>query len=195
MRVGTKSLLFGVHQFIYHPITVAVAWRRLYGEWPNWHEWISIFCHDLGYWGKPNMDGAEGRSHPYVGARIACQIAGWTHGWLNRRLESRAFEHGVYLQTLYHSREFAKSVSAQPSKLCWADKYCVCLEPGWFYLLRARLSGEIVEYTANAKPIEKTLQWIRTRDGKDAAERCWLTWYKQEVKDLPEIKRRIKNET
>lgn len=191
MKIGTKSLLVGVHQFIWHPLTVAYAWRRLYGEWPNWHECISIFCHDLGYWGKPNMDGEAGRSHPYVGARIACRIAGWFYCGAERR----AFENMVYLQTLYHSREFAKSVSAQPSKLCWADKYCVCLEPDWFYLLRARLSGEIKEYTANAKPIEGELRWIRNHswdNGKSEAESHWLKWYQQKVKMLPEIERRIK---
>lgn len=28
MRIGTKSILFGVHQFIWHPVTVYIAWRN-----------------------------------------------------------------------------------------------------------------------------------------------------------------------
>ena len=31
MRVGTKSILFGVHNFVLHPPLVAIAWWRLYG--------------------------------------------------------------------------------------------------------------------------------------------------------------------
>ncbi|MCK5235828.1 MAG: hypothetical protein KAR06_02490, partial [Deltaproteobacteria bacterium] len=60
--VGTKSLLFGVHQFIWHPITVLIAWCKLYG-WPTWPELVCIIVHDWGYWGKPNMDGPEGEKH------------------------------------------------------------------------------------------------------------------------------------
>ena len=37
MKVGTRSLLFGSHQFMLHPLFVAIAWRRLYGRWP--HGW------------------------------------------------------------------------------------------------------------------------------------------------------------
>lgn len=29
MRVGTKSILFGAHQFLLHPLFVAWAWTRL----------------------------------------------------------------------------------------------------------------------------------------------------------------------
>lgn len=57
--VGTRSLLFGVHQFLWHPWTVYRAWRYLYGK-PTWREVVCIFLHDLGYFGKPNMDGEEG---------------------------------------------------------------------------------------------------------------------------------------
>ena len=30
MRVGTKSILFGVHNFVLHPPLVGIAWWRLY---------------------------------------------------------------------------------------------------------------------------------------------------------------------
>lgn len=56
MKTGTKSLLFGVHQFIWHPLTVLLAWIKLYG-WPAWEELVCIIIHDWGYWGKSNMDG------------------------------------------------------------------------------------------------------------------------------------------
>ena len=35
MNIGTKSLLYGAHQFALHPFFVALAWRRLYGRWPR----------------------------------------------------------------------------------------------------------------------------------------------------------------
>ena len=38
-----------------------------------------------------------------------------------------------------------------PSKLCYADKMSLCLEPGWLYLLRVNLSGEIKEYMRLAR--------------------------------------------
>ena len=32
--------------------------------------WVAFFVHDIGYLGKPNMDGPEGERHVEVGARI-----------------------------------------------------------------------------------------------------------------------------
>jgi len=70
MKIGTKSLLFGAHQFIIHPIFVAIAWIKLYGwTWKIQH-WVAFLVHDFGYWGKPNMDGKEGKKHPELGAKI-----------------------------------------------------------------------------------------------------------------------------
>ena len=31
MRVGTKSVIFGVHSILVHPFFVAYAWSRLFG--------------------------------------------------------------------------------------------------------------------------------------------------------------------
>ena len=31
MRVGTKSVIFGVHAILVHPFFVAYAWSRLFG--------------------------------------------------------------------------------------------------------------------------------------------------------------------
>lgn len=74
MNIGTKSVLFGAHQFLIHPLFVALAWWRLYGFPWDPRLWVAFFVHDLGYWGKPNMDGEEGEQHPMLGARIM--------GWL-----------------------------------------------------------------------------------------------------------------
>lgn len=129
MKTGRKSLLFGVHQFIWHPITAWLAWYNLYGR-PTWRESICILIHDWGYWFTPNMDGPEGEKHPEYGALLA-----WK--WLGQP---------YYDLVLLHSRHYAKLVGKEPSKLCWADKLSILYDPKWFYLLRAIASGEIKEY-------------------------------------------------
>jgi len=129
MKVGTKSLLFGVHQFIFHPISVLLAWIKLYGR-PSWKELVCIVIHDWGYWGKPNMDGIEGEKHTVLGARIALRLFGRKYHDL----------------CLLHSRHYARQFCMTPSKLCWADKLSITYEPWWFYIPRAILSGEIYEY-------------------------------------------------
>ena len=133
MKVGTKSVLFGVHAFWFHPITVFIAWVKLYGI-PNFKETVCIFIHDIGYWSKSNMDGNEGEHHPEWASHWAYVHLGWEY----RNL------------CLFHSRTCAKRYNAVPSKLCWADKLCIKYDPWWFYLLRARLSGELSEYYCDA---------------------------------------------
>lgn len=156
MKIGTRSLLFGVHQMFIHPWFVAWAWYQLYGlrrvrfTWahdPRTGEssgafaslldprlWIAFFLHDIGYWGKPNMDGPEGERHPYVGAQIMGEIFG--PEW--------------FTFVLAHSRFLAKQLGIQPSPLCIADKLAITLPPRWLYLLQARLTGEIHEYMAKS---------------------------------------------
>ena len=130
MKIGTKSVLFGVHQFLIHPWFVAYAWWKLYGFPFDPRLWIAFFLHDLGYIGKPNMDGPEGDRHP----EFAANVMGFFFGkqW-----------HDF---CLYHSRFYAKKNCEQYSKLCVADKLSIALEPWWFYIPRALLSGEIHEY-------------------------------------------------
>lgn len=136
MTVGTRSVLFGVHQFFLHPCFVALAWWRLYGFPWDWRLWLAFFVHDLGYWGKPNMDGPEGEEHPRVGADIMHALTGDPDWW--------AF-------TAYHSRFFAKRNHVAMSRLCVADKYAIVLTPVWLWLFLARASGELDEYLARPK--------------------------------------------
>lgn len=133
MKLGKRSLLIGVHQFIWHPITVLLAWLALYGR-PSWREVICIIIHDWGYWFSPNMDGPEGAKHPEFGAKLA----------------GRWFGKEYYELCLYHSRHYAKMAGREPSRLCWADKYSVKFELWWFYIFRAWISGELKEYRMNS---------------------------------------------
>lgn len=129
VSTGTKSLLFGVHQFLWHPIMVLRAWILLYGL-PNFQEMVCIFVHDWGYAGKKSMDGEDGVLHPELGARIAGRLFG------------RKYEALV----LGHSRTYCRLHGITVSKLSHADKLSIIYEPRWFYILRARASGELTEY-------------------------------------------------
>jgi len=153
MKVGTKSILFGVHAFWWHPITVALAWRRVWHEWPDWRELVAIFVHDLGYWGRDNMDGVEGKLHPVGGAKII--------RWLGLGEELQRL-------VLLHSQSFADAAKQPVSRLFLPDKVSVLYDPSWFYLLRAVLSGEIDEYVMNSP--------MRFH-GADV----WLRWYQARV--------------
>lgn len=134
MAVGTKSILFGAHQFLIHPWFVALAWWKLYGCPCDPRLWIAFFVHDLGYWGKPNMDGTEGERHVEYGAKLMARLFGSYWGDF----------------CLYHSRFYAKRDGKPFSRLCVADKLAVVLEPWWLYLPRVWLSGELWEYMALA---------------------------------------------
>lgn len=165
MKIGTRSVLFGAHQFLIHPLFLARAWWILYGFPWSIKLWIAFFVHDLGYIGKPNMDGEEGEMHPFLGARIMMALFG--SEW--------------YLFTLLHSRFLAKHSQEEPSRLCAADKLAVALEPAWLYIPRVWLSGEAKEYMALAghKPGSKYSNEKRTKEQDELLKRETLTsWHK-----------------
>ena len=157
MKIGTKSVLFGAHAFWLHPVFVAEAWRRLYGFPFDPRLWFAFLVHDLGYWGKPNMDGPEGETHPELGARIM----GWlfdfprvaptavTHA--DGDFVSRIWNVRWYEFTLLHSRHYAKKVGLSHSRLCVADKLACALTPAWLYVPMVCATGEIEEYMANGR--------------------------------------------
>lgn len=149
-------MLFGVHAFWWHPLTVWWAWVKFYDEIPDWAETMAILWHDQ-YWGMPNIDGKEGKTHPERGARIA----GWFGGLRAEKL------------ALYHSRSTARAHGREPSRLCAPDKLSILLEPRWFYLLRAKLSGEAEEYRDNAV-LEGQIPAGSSIEG-------WYDWYRASV--------------
>jgi hypothetical protein len=50
MKIGTRSLLFGAHQFLLHPLCVAIAWTMLYGFPTDPRLWMAFLIHDAGYY-------------------------------------------------------------------------------------------------------------------------------------------------
>ena len=155
MQTGTKSLLFGVHQIFYHPLSVYLAWLELYG-FPNLKETICIIIHDWGYFGKENMDGPEGETHPEWAAK-------WAHKYLDSSGDSRYHD-----LCLYHSRTTAAKHGVEPSKLCWADKLSCRYDPWWLYIARGMLTGEIKEYRYDAARIGEV--------PITCSHRAWYKW-------------------
>ncbi|WP_270619997.1 hypothetical protein [Paenibacillus macerans] len=160
--LGRRSLIFGVHQFFWHPWTVYRAWKSLYGR-PSWREIICIIVHDWGYWNAPNIDGEEGQQHPELGARITGKLLGREYGEL----------------VLYHSRHYARLHGQPPSKLCWADKLSILYDPKWFYLFRSKMTGEIKEYRLNGKDVF----------GLERSDSEWFDWLRGEFLKLAATKK------
>jgi hypothetical protein len=149
MRVGTKSVLFGAHCFCLHPWFVALAWWQLYGFPFDPRLWVAFMVHDMGYIGKPNMDGHEGETHPRLGARIMALLFDWSGRSFRFSDGGPIGKWGLF--ALLHSRYYAKSLGCQPSRLCVADKLAIALTPAWLYLPMVTATGEVREYMAHAQ--------------------------------------------
>lgn len=181
MKTGTKSLLFGVHQFILHPITVYVAWVWLYRKLPTFKETICIVIHDWGYWGKTNMDDEEGERHPEIGAKIAHtlldEVVFAPKGYDLKPIKKTAYRD----LCLFHSRHYARNAGKEPSLLCWADKLSILFDPWWLYLPRALASGELFEY----RKIAAGTGFIPLT----ASHREWHVWIRERLSTLGKEKR------
>jgi hypothetical protein len=160
VKIGTKSVLLGAHQFIIHPLLLVIGWYQEYGFgrveigsklvrdalsrdrrhyiyarlWDP-RLWVAFIVHDLGYLGKPNMDGPEGETHPEFGAALMRRLFGEPWGEF----------------VLCHSRYYAKRLGKPLSPLCYADKRVIIIEPWWLYLPRVWATGELAEFMAVAQ--------------------------------------------
>lgn len=152
MRIGTKSLLFGAHQFLIHPCFVFLAWWRLYGFPRDPRLWLAFLVHDWGYWGRADLDGTEGSQHAILGARIM-------HKLFDSQKRGECF---WYMFTACHSRDQVwRYPGSVPSRLCYADKLALLLEPTWFWLLRCKLTGEVRHFRQSSRMRAETdREWI-----------------------------------
>lgn len=173
MNVGTKSLLFGVHQIFIHPLWVALAWWKLYGFPFDPRLWVAFLVHDWGYWGLDEMDGPKGDQHPMLGADIMHRL--FDSSALCKCEGCRDYNgpegYHWYDFCVHHSRFLAKKRGRSPSKLCMADKLSLGLEPWWLYLPRAWASGELKEYMKSAQPEGK-------HGHMNLSQVSAITWYK-----------------
>ncbi len=149
MNIGTKSLLFGVHQFLLHPLFVLLAWFVYYKRAPKFFQLCAIFTHDWGYWGSPNMDGEEGSNHPERAANLW-----WCFG---------KFGEKVAKEIEGHSGSYASLVHVPVSKLFKADKLSVIFMSCYLYVFLGSLSGEIIEYMEISCNAKLNKSYIKTK--------------------------------
>ena len=170
--VGTRSVLFGVHNPLWHGPTVWAGYYQLYGRDAFSLPVIAAcFLHDIGYFGKPNMDGPEGDEHPTLGANVMHYL--FDDPYIDHQWSGRWHDF-----TLYHSRHFAKKAGRPYSRLAVADKLAIALTPWWFYLPLATLSGEIKGYMAMAKVQVRVGEAVNTSERAglmSASKRIWFS--------------------
>ncbi len=180
MKIGTKSLLFGLHQFAIHPTFVTLGWIKLYHQLPTPKEQICIIIHDWGYWGKPNIDGIEGEEHPE-----------WAAKWAERHLDTYneyIGKHSSYYSylCLFHSSSYAKYCGHVVSSLYGPDKYGCALMPVWLMTLLGWLSGETNEIRHTEKyQKEHPDKKLETLSGREIYNGFQCYFYQ---KMLPQIK-------
>lgn len=133
--IGTRSVLLGAHCWFIHPWFVAWGWTRLYGFPFDPRLWICFFVHDVGYIGKPNMDGPEGELHPLLGGSIVRALFGEKWGDF----------------CVLHSRFMSRRLGKRYSRLCVADKMAIVLTPTWLYIPLVKATGELPEYMGMAR--------------------------------------------
>ncbi len=144
MQVGTRSLLVGAHCFFIHPFAVWIGCLKIYGWTWSLPKILSFFLHDVGYIGKPNIDGPEGKTHPEIGAEIVGMLCDWRNLFKRRPLK-------WYWFTLLHSRHYSKLFNVPHSPLCVADKLAFCKTPYWLYRFHMWASpDECKEYLENS---------------------------------------------
>ena len=135
MKVGTKSILAGAHCFFIHPFFVAWGWKRLFGFPWDVRLWFAFALHDIGYWGRDDMDGPSGEEHVVLGARIMGRLFG--AAWAD--------------ECLRHSRYWSQRMGLPISRLCLADKLAFAMTPAWLYIPMASWTGELAEYMDRSK--------------------------------------------
>jgi hypothetical protein len=116
---------------IYGSLGVEAAFRV------PWDPRIFIACvlHDIGYLSCEEMDGASGKEHVVLGARIM--------GWLFGRR---------WAQECYcHSRCWSRRMGLPVSRLCLADKLAFAMTPAWLYIPMTQWTGELAEYMERSR--------------------------------------------
>ncbi len=115
MKQGSRSVLFGCHNIV-HSLIVIVAWRRWYGTFPNWWQFICILLHDIGHWGKNYLDNyEEKKQHAELGARTARRLFG-------QKGYDFVAGHNTYIE-------------GEQSLLFYPDKYASVIAPVWWQTL------------------------------------------------------------
>ena len=138
MTEGTRSYLFGCHQFLIHPLVVILAWKKLYKHYPKPWEIVCIFLHDIGHIGKDYLtDYEQKKKHWKLGANIAHSLFGVS---------------GFYLVAGHDTNS-----GVPRSNLFWADKYSWLIAPRWW--LRSNVPVEKFTHSVDHFLAEVKKNW------------------------------------
>lgn len=146
MRIGTKSVLFGIHSPPIHSFFMGLAWLKLYGfsrEFLDPRLHLCFWLHDIGYWNCKEMDGEDGELHPAKGAEIVSKIT-QSQYWQDMCMYHSATMVDKCKEASSHCKLPYKHI--KPSKLYPVDKLASTLYPKWLYKLLSSMSGEWKEY-------------------------------------------------
>lgn len=152
MTEGTKSYLFGCHQFFLHPLWILFAWRLEYGSWPRLWEIICIFLHDVGICGRQYMSDDEAKAgHWQLGGVIAQQFF---LAWGLPKIARRSFD--FIAGHCPHESGFPKSMMFRPDKRSylvapmwwkwwnyWVEGFKITNPVVWTELVRENLESEV----------------------------------------------------
>lgn len=152
MKQGTKSFLFGAHQFIVHPLFIIIAWCKYYHHFPKFWQLVCIFIHDIGLIGNDYLIGDNKRGHWKRGAILAQTLFYmlYSYNHLDESLDLKAF----YL-VAGHTDESGYS----RSKLFIPDKICYLYIPMWWLHWCTFLEGFNGKYSL--VPAEKWVEMVR----------------------------------
>jgi hypothetical protein len=162
MRIGRRSILYGIHNLPTHYFFCTLAYLKLYGLTKEFFDprlhFVFMF-HDLGYWDCKNMDAPKGEGagelHPIIGALIIKKLFGWEwwkfsicHSASMVKILNEEFNINLNEMTTPCVGNFDGSPVEwyKPSKMFAVDKLASALYPKWLYKFLSNLSGEWIEY-------------------------------------------------
>lgn len=159
MTQGTKSFLFGCHQFFLHPLWVFIAWRKHFGRYPKFWEAVCILIHDVGIVGRQYLEPGGKKGHWKEGAYWALQLFGYK---------------GLSL-CAGHTRE-----SRSPrSDLFWADKKSWLVAPRWWlwsnYYLERFGNGSVSRPPEWREMVRRNLERENPKSSHELFETEWLS--------------------
>lgn len=146
MKEGTRSYLFGCHQFLLHPLWVLLAWRLEYKSWPKWWEIIAIFLHDIGICGRQYLSNDEAKiGHWRKGTHLSFYIV--------RKLTGSICK-GAILAGFLCAGHCPEESNFPESKLSRADKRSWLVAPMWWLWF-----NYWVEWQGKGLGVTKPLEW------------------------------------
>lgn len=153
MTQGTKSYLFGCHQFFLHPLFVLIAWYCHYKSFPKAWQVVCIFLHDIGICGRQYLENNQKDGHWERGAFVAYKLFG-LKGYKFCRGHSDEYENSLNL-AIQTPKRTLRSVLFIPDKISflYAPKfwirYCqkfegfdkLCTADSWLNKVRANMAA------------------------------------------------------